>query len=147
MIGTTHTTTRCLHLSNADFARLTHLLDMAERSMTIAGTYLERLKEDVACARVVPADRMPCDVAGLHAGVSLRLADSAHVTSCWLVLPSEVNARERRISVLSPLGAALIGRHVGDRVEVTTGRNRRQVEILAIMPGAREGLVRPCLPR
>jgi transcription elongation factor GreA len=44
----------------------------------------------------------------------------------------EADARERRISVASPLARALIGKHEGDTVEIVTPAGRRLCEIVAV---------------
>jgi len=71
-------------------------------------------------ARAVPAERLPDDplVVELGETVTIRLADDV-MESYVIVDPSEVLVSgEQWVSSRSPLGRALLGRRVGDEVDV-----------------------------
>ena len=54
-------------------------------------------------------------------GRTVTVRDSEGVEEKWrIVSPAEANPRQRKISTASPIGAALIGRKVGDNVPVET---------------------------
>ena len=97
-----------------------------------AGTreLLEKVAEE---AEIVPARHLPADVVSIGSEVTFRdrLTDSIHRVS--VVHPDEASHPERRISVLSPVGCALLGRRVGDvpAFAVPDG-SRREIEILAL---------------
>jgi len=63
-------------------------------------------------------------------GATVTLVDEEKKKVCYqLVGQTEADARVGRISYNSPLGRALIGRQVGDEVEVTTPAGERYYEI------------------
>lgn len=65
-------------------------------------------------AEVVPGERIDPDIVTVNSKVSFRdeLTGSLHTVT--VVYPQEFSIGERRISVLSPVGRALLGRRVGD---------------------------------
>jgi regulator of nucleoside diphosphate kinase len=78
------------------------------------GARLARLlRGEAARTGVVPAGGMPADVVGFGSAVTYR--DEATGSSHTIVLapPDEADIRAGRVSVLSPVGTALIGRSEG----------------------------------
>jgi transcription elongation factor GreA len=66
-------------------------------------------------------------------GATVTLVDEDNKKICYqLVGQQEADARVGRISYNSPLGRALIGREVGDEVEVTTPAGDRYFEVAKI---------------
>lgn len=65
-------------------------------------------------AEIVPGERIAADIVTVNSTVSFRdlVAGATHTVT--LVYPREASIGERRISVLSPVGQALLGRRVGD---------------------------------
>ncbi len=54
---------------------------------------------------------------------------------CYEVVASDVNPSEGRVSFRSPLGAALLGRHIGDRVRFKApGAQELDAEIVEVWP-------------
>ena len=82
------------------------------------GRSLEALEALIAMvtgeADIVPGERIAADIVTVNSTVSFRdgLAATVHVVT--LVYPRDVSMADRRISVLSPVGQALLGRRVGD---------------------------------
>ena len=77
----------------------------------------------------------PKDLSGdkIVFGATVTLTDEDKKTVRYqLVGQTEADARVGRISYNSPLGRALIGRHVGEEVEVTTPSGERYYKIKAI---------------
>ena len=70
-------------------------------------------------ARVLDTSRLSSDSVGLLSRVEMiNLANNATVTYT-IASPHEANLREGKISIKSPIGQALLNKHVGDVVEVT----------------------------
>jgi transcription elongation factor GreA len=95
---------------------------------------LERRIEElsVVLARSQIAAPPPAGVIGIGQRVSVRFAPGATPMSCQLVGAAEFDPAAGRISVESPVGQALVGRRVGDRVEVETPGGDRTIEILDV---------------
>lgn len=69
---------------------------------------------------VAKGKRRPLSETGMLPGCSARLLDLSDQTEVWLTLvyPQQANPEQGFISVLSPLGAALLGKNVGEVAEV-----------------------------
>lgn len=66
-------------------------------------------------------------------GRTVTVRDSEGVEEKWrIVSPAEANPRQRKISTASPIGAALIGRKVGDNVPVETLAGHIEYRILSV---------------
>jgi transcription elongation factor GreA len=65
-------------------------------------------------------------------GSRVRLSEDGEVTVMQVVSSAEANSREGRISSVSPVGAALMGRKVGDAVTIITPGGQIRYEILEI---------------
>ncbi len=95
---------------------------------------LERRIEELSAvlARSQIAAPPPAGVVGIGQRVRVRLAPGATPMSCQLVGAAEFEPAAGRISVESPVGQALVGRRVGDRVEVETPGGDRTIEVLDV---------------
>lgn len=66
-------------------------------------------------------------------GATVEIEDEEGESQTWTILgEDEVDTDKRRISYLSPLGRALVGKKVDDTVAFDTPRGRREVTILAV---------------
>jgi regulator of nucleoside diphosphate kinase len=72
----------------------------------------------------------------MNSTVRLRDLDSGEVETYTLVYPNEADAEENRISVLAPIGTAIIGYRVGDVIKwpVPGGFVRLRVEEILYQP-------------
>lgn len=66
-------------------------------------------------------------------GATVEFEDEDGETQVWTILgEDEVDTEKRRISYVSPLGKALMGKKVDDTVGFDTPRGRREVTILSV---------------
>jgi regulator of nucleoside diphosphate kinase len=74
----------------------------------------------------------------MRSKVRLRDLDTGEEMVYTLVFPSEANFDEGKISVLAPVGTAMLGYRVGSLIEweVPSGRRRLKVEELLYQPEA-----------
>lgn len=72
---------------------------------------------------------------GMMPGCSARLLDLSDQTEVWLTLvyPQQEQPEQGFVSVLSPLGAALLGKNVGDVAEVTLFRRTLRFMLCDLM--------------
>ena len=85
-------------------------------------------------AEIVPGSRVPPDVVTIRSKVvfSDELTGGLHTVT--LVFPHEFSIADRRISVLSPVGRAVLGRRVGDCAEIPVpGGTTRRIRILELL--------------
>lgn len=79
--------------------------------------HLEELSLELERAQVLQPEQVAADIVTMHKQV--RIVDLSNGTQqeLTLVSPAEANVSARRISVLAPLGTALLGYRQGDEVE------------------------------
>ncbi|MDD5707317.1 MAG: GreA/GreB family elongation factor [Kiritimatiellae bacterium] len=78
---------------------------------------LERLERELQRARIVADNELPDDVVALNTDFIVSDCESGEQERYRLVLPNQANVELHRISVLAPVGAALLGYRKGDRVD------------------------------
>jgi regulator of nucleoside diphosphate kinase len=96
-----------LIISRQDLGRLDVLLGGTSRGQM--GKVRDFLLDELARARVVEDSDVPPTVVTMHSTVEFRDDDTGHHMVATLVYPHEVADGERALSVLTPVGAALIG--------------------------------------
>jgi regulator of nucleoside diphosphate kinase len=96
--------------------------------------HIRYLEEEIARAQVI-LDPLttPKDVITMRSRVKLRDMATQAQMECILVYPAERAPEDGRISVLAPLGAAMLGYRVGDTFEVDLPKGRTQFLVEAIM--------------
>ncbi len=99
-------------ITRVDLARLRDLLaSPAQRDSDAA----EALAEEIDRAEVVEPTELPPDVVSMHSKVRLREKNTSRTFELTLVYPTE--AGEGCVSVLAPIGCALLGLAVGREIE------------------------------
>jgi regulator of nucleoside diphosphate kinase len=105
-------------ISQEDFLRIEQVIIQARAQRSGRDREnLDRLEQELRRARLVPAAELPADVVALNSDFTVR--DLVHDTSesYRLVLPELADLEHNRISVLAPVGAALLGYRQGDQVD------------------------------
>ena len=90
------------------------LLALAERARAQAPELADRLVEEIERADLRPPEKMPPDVVTLGSEVTYRQNDRTETVR--IVAPEDVDIDRRQISVLTPVGAALLGLSVGQQI-------------------------------
>lgn len=85
------------------------------------------LHELLDCADVIPASAMAPDVVTMNSTVLYDDGNDGPVATITLVYPEQADAALGRVSVLSPLGLALIGMRAGERTRFGTPRDGERV--------------------
>jgi regulator of nucleoside diphosphate kinase len=129
-----------IYLTTSDRQRLLALVEGYRLQGREDGSTLERLEEEIDRAVVVDAQEIPPDVVTLDSRVVLSDLDTGEQLVFTLVLPSRSNVDAGRISVLAPLGTAVLGYRAGDDIEweVPAGRRRLRVQSVTYQPEAAE---------
>lgn len=118
-----------LVLSKSDYQKLSALVE-SQRPELVAS-----LEEEIGRATVLPEGDLPKDVVTMGTQVTARDLDSQTEFEFRLVFPREANVGEGRISVLAPLGVALIGLRIGDEYEYRAPNGRlRRFQVRSILP-------------
>lgn len=118
-------------MTEADAERLGLLARYVTRRTE--GEVMARLEEKIASARVVDPNEIPPDVVTMNSQVRLTDPLTGESSIYTVVFPSAVDARKNRISVLGPLGMALLGARVGDEVEYESSVRREVRQVMEIL--------------
>jgi regulator of nucleoside diphosphate kinase len=110
-------TTRQICITDSDMKRLRNLLGAPGRASDRDHAHLESLEMELDRATVVEAANLPAGVVGMRSRVSVRDLDSGTRRDYVLVYPAEADMQSNRLSVLAPLGTALLGYKAGDQIE------------------------------
>jgi transcription elongation factor GreA len=105
-----------------------------ERQSFIEGRITE-LEDIVSRAQVIDASRLSGDTVRFGAVVKLADEDNDDESIYQIVGEHEADVRSGRLSVHSPLGRALIGKQIGDSVEVSTPGGSKSYEIVSVRFG------------
>lgn len=132
------TATRDLVLTSRDVERLRQLIADSRTSGAERYEYLNALNRELDDARVVAAEDIPADVVTMNSTVRVRIDGGKRMSTFTVVYPEHADMDEDRVSVLAPIGTALLGYRVGDEVEwdVPAGRRRYRIEKIAYQPEA-----------
>lgn len=125
-----------IHISREDYAKLRLLL--ASIASGSAHRTLQKLREELDRAVVVESASIPADVVTLESTVEYEDLASSEVETYTLTLPERARIEEQRLSILAPIGTALIGCRVGDVVNWSTPGGDRQLRIRRVVPAARD---------
>lgn len=101
-------------IARRDYAHLERLAANALRERHPVSRFL---MSEIQRAVVYDTHDMPRGTACLNGWVTYRVDGSKHTESKILVCPDEFTSAQINLSVLSPLGAAVIGMGVGDRMK------------------------------
>jgi regulator of nucleoside diphosphate kinase len=124
MAPATHTRRKpTITLARSDHERLTRLAEsFVSRNASLADQLLDELER----ARIVDDNKLRADV--VRMGSTLRFTtDAGEDRTVTLVFPDEADIAEGRVSILTPVGIALVGLSSGQSIDWTArdGRNRR----------------------
>jgi regulator of nucleoside diphosphate kinase len=127
-------------VSETDHERLISLADAAEERTPDVALVLQ---SEMARARVVPAKALPGHVVQMGSTVEFR-SDTGPQRRLTLVFPGEADLAEGRISILTPIGAVLIGLSPGQSIAWTARDGRRhRLTVLTVAPPEGGSSARP----
>ncbi len=105
-----------------------------EKQSFIEGRAAE-LEEIISYAQVIDVTGMTGDTIRFGATITLADEDTDEETTYQIVGVHESDIKSGRLSVQAPLARALIGKGVGDRVEVSTPSGSKAYEVVAVKYG------------
>ncbi len=129
---------RTIYITEFDMKRLRELIVEAKRLDRRGSEYLESLEGELSRGRLVAPTDVPPDVVTMNSRVDLVDLDSGEEMVCTLVFPGDADITQSKISVLAPIGTAMLGYRVGDTFEwkVPDGIRRLQIKSVLYQPEA-----------
>lgn len=127
---------RSIIISRHDHERLESLLISEFGRAFNDKHYLQLLRRELDNAAIVDSEDVPPDVVTMNSIVRLREESSAEIETYTLVFPAAANIADGKLSILAPIGTAILGYRVGDRVswQVPGGTVHFFIEELVFQP-------------
>lgn len=119
-------------IEKKEFVYLKRIIDLSGYAEDIEiQRSLQRLSEELQHAHIVEEDEMPKDIVRLASTVTV-LSEKGWQRSFQVVIPSERDPKNNKISILTPMGAALFGYSKDDTVIWDFPGGKQQLEIVAV---------------
>jgi regulator of nucleoside diphosphate kinase len=121
-----------IFITKVDFDRLYRLVAGKGSRESRDSEYLERLEQELERAEIIDEDTVPHGVVTMNSEVRLKDLDSGDVNVYKLVFPHQTRS-PMDISILAPIGTAILGYRVGDAIEWPVPKGIRRLEILQVL--------------
>jgi len=121
-----------IQLTVQDLARLRAVVDL--HSEGVERSAAEMLAAELDRAHVVSQEGLPPDVVSMRSRVLYEDVDSGDRREAVLVYPEEADLARSLISVLAPIGTALLGLREGQAISwPVPGRRTRTIRVLSVV--------------
>jgi regulator of nucleoside diphosphate kinase len=124
-------------VTKTDSRRLRDMIGSIRQSLPTLGypleSYLRDLEGHLARTMIVPPTSVDADTVTMNSKVHLRDLDSGKSQVVTLVYEADADLYGEKLSVLTGLGASLLGSRVGDVVEWRTRRGSRRLRVDRIL--------------
>ena len=129
---------RIIQITELDRDRLIDLIMDAQSGEYRKSVYLEKLRGELERAEVVRSQDIPGDVITMNSTVTLTDLDTNEEETYTLVYPEHADMAQGKVSILAPIGTAMLGYRVGDVFEwdVPEGKRRLRVTKIHYQPEA-----------
>jgi regulator of nucleoside diphosphate kinase len=122
-----------IYITSNDQQRLLELLEIAKSIHFRDRGDLIGLEAELKRAIIVDAKEVPTDVITMNSQADLVDLDTGEKVTFTVVFPRNANVDEGRISILAPLGAAMLGYRAGDEFEWKVPYGTRQFKVTKIL--------------
>lgn len=114
-----------IYLTQIDLDRLTDLTEAYAQGS--GGQRFDKLEDELARATVVSRDQIPPDVVTMNSRIVFGDETTGERREVSLVYPANANISMGKISILAPVGTALLGLRVGQTIDwvLPSGQKRR----------------------
>ena len=123
---------RTIIMTAADHAELGCAVAAAGKLAARGRGEMRGLEAELARAKIVGADEIPPDVITMNTCAELLDLGTGERMKFTLALPIEANIDRGKISVLAPLGTAMLGQRVGDEFDWIVPYVLRRLKVLAV---------------
>jgi regulator of nucleoside diphosphate kinase len=129
---------RQIFITEFDLRRLRELISEQKRINKEGKEYIESLEDELERGKVVSPKEVPPDVVTMNTKVSVEDLEFGDEMTFTLVFPEDASREESRVSVLAPIGTAVLGYRVGDvfRWKVPAGERQYRVKAIIYQPEA-----------
>jgi regulator of nucleoside diphosphate kinase len=120
-----------IYITRADSEKLRRLIAGRRGAHSLDARYLDTLEEELDRAKVVASRAIPHNVVTMDSEVKLMDLDTGEVKVYRLVFPSEPRT-DGSVSVLAPIGTAILGYRAGDVIEWPVPKGMRRLKVVEV---------------
>lgn len=121
-----------IFITKSDFEKLSELIEGRRLGQSADRAALDKLAQELDRAEVVEPQDVPGDVVTMNSEVLLRDLDSGEVMQYKLIFPTQARSGNS-ISILAPIGTALLGYRAGNTIEWPVPRGTRRLQVLSVL--------------
>lgn len=110
---------------NADY-------DAAKDEQGMLEMKISKLSNILANSQIIDSKDFPDDKVYILSKVKIKNIKNGFEIEYLMVSPEEADIEENKLSVDSPVGKALLGKHIGDKVEVIAPAGKTEFEVISI---------------
>jgi regulator of nucleoside diphosphate kinase len=121
-----------LVLTRDDYETIQSYLKIGPHKHSFDRKNAEELKVELKKARLVPADKFPEDTVRLNSKVKIKEDRDDRILEFIVVTPDKANIKEGKISVMAPIGTALIGFRQGQKVQWQVPSGKKTFTIMEV---------------
>jgi regulator of nucleoside diphosphate kinase len=121
-----------IYVTDADAERLRGLISRLRGARSVNREHLDMLEQELDRAEVVPPDSIPSDVVTMNSEVRLEDLESGATQRYTLVFPNQFRWNDS-VSVLAPIGTAMLGYRAGDVIEWRVPKGVRKFKVLEVV--------------
>ena len=127
---------RKIIVTRDDYDRLVELLTDELFGAIAEPKAFRELSGELQRASIVDAASVPVDVVTMNSTIKLTDLKSKETETYTLVYPEEANIAEGRLSILAPIGTAILGYRLGDRVRwvIPSGKSNMRIDEVIYQP-------------
>jgi len=114
-------------VASEDRSRLLELVAHVDGSVVA-----EQLEAELERARVLPLSEIPRDVVVMNSELECEDVATGQRRRLHLVYPQDADANASRVSILAPLGCALLGLRVGQEIDWRMPGGLRRIRVLGV---------------
>jgi regulator of nucleoside diphosphate kinase len=129
---------RKIYITDFDMKRLRQLLEGTKAWSDQDRQYMEVLEEELDRAIVVSSMKVPPDVVTMNSKLEVKDLNTGKQLVFHLVFPRDADFEQSKVSILAPIGTALLGYRTGDTIDwnVPSGIRRLKIEKVVYQPEA-----------
>jgi regulator of nucleoside diphosphate kinase len=124
---------RSIHVTTQDLQRLRRVISSSARTSALDRRHLAELAAELDRAVIIDDDDIPPDVIRMRTRVRVGDTTSQQTEDYTLVYPWEADVHSNLLSVLAPLGTALLGYREGDHIDWRSPGGVRELRVEKIL--------------
>ena len=122
-----------IYITDSDIRRLKDLIKTTREFKREEEKYLKEIEGELERAHIIKSKDVPEGVITMNSKILLKDLDSKEEFVYWLVFPQDSDPDQNKISILTPIGTALLGYHVKDVIEWEVPAGITKLEVMEIL--------------